>query len=176
MSLKLPRVLIPESKIQQRVRELGAEITRDYKGKDLVAICVLKGSYMFFSDLIRAIELPIVCEFIGCSSYGNKFESSGEVKITMDTTEPLKGRHLLIVEDIIDSGNTIDYLISHFKSRKPASIKICSLLLKEEAIKKQISADYIGFKIGNEFVVGYGLDYQSRYRQIPYVGVMDNEV
>lgn len=173
--MKMPRVMIPESKIKERVRELGHEIAADFKGKDTVAICVLKGSYMFYSDLIRQIDLPMTCEFIACSSYGNKFVSSGEVKITLDTTEPLHGKHILIVEDIIDSGLTMDYLINHFKARKPASIKVCTLLHKPEAKKKEVPMDYIGFKIGNEFVVGYGLDYQGRYRQIPYIGVMDGE-
>lgn len=176
MNSKLPRVMIPETKIKQRIAELGSEISADYKGKDVIAICVLKGSYMFFADLIRKVDLPIHCEFISVSSYGNKTTSSGEVKITLDTTEPLSGKHVIIVEDIVDSGLTVQYLLNHFKARKPASLKICSLLFKPDALKNDVSLDYIGFKIANEFVVGYGLDYMGRYRQVPYIGVLDNEV
>jgi hypoxanthine phosphoribosyltransferase len=171
----LPRVLIPESKIKQRIQELSTEIAFDYRGKEVTAICVLKGSFIFFADLIRQIDLPMSCEFMGVSSYGNKMVSSGEVKITLDLTEPLNGKHVIIIEDIIDSGLTMQYLINNLKTRKPASLKVCSLLLKPDSLKADIPVDYVGFKLGKEFVVGYGLDHASRFRQLPYIGVVENE-
>ncbi len=174
-SINYPRVLIPETKIKQRIQELAQEIAYDYKGKELTAICVLKGSYIFFADLVRKMELPISCEFIGMSSYGQRTTSSGEVKITLDMTEPVAGKHLLIVEDIVDSGLTMQYMLGLLKARKPASIKVCTLLLKPESMKTEVQMDYVGFKIGNDFVVGYGLDFQGKYRQVPYIGVLDHE-
>lgn len=175
MALTLPRVLIPETKIRQRILELAQDITMDYRGKEVTAVCVLKGSFIFFADLIRHIDLPMNCEFMGVSSYGSKTVSSGEVKITLDAHEPLQGKHVLIVEDIVDSGLTMQYLLSTLKSRRPASLKVCSLLVKPESVKNEVTVDYTGFKIGNEFVVGYGLDYAGKYRQIPYIGVLENE-
>jgi len=174
-SLHHPRVLIPETKIKQRIKELANEISYDLRGKDVTAVCILKGSYMFFADLIREMDLPLSCEFMGVSSYGNKTSSSGEVKITLDMTEPVNGKHVLLIEDIVDTGLTMQYLINTLKVRNPASIKTCSLLMKPESLQCKVNIDYTGFNIGKEFVVGYGLDYQGRYRQIPYIGVMDNE-
>lgn len=171
----LPRVLIPETKIKQRIQDLATEISFDYRGKDVTAICVLKGSFIFFADLIRAIDLPLACEFMGVSSYGNKTVSSGEVKVTLDMTEPLAGKHVVIIEDIVDTGLTMQYLITALKARKPASLKICSLLVKPESMKADIEIDYVGFKLGNEFVVGYGLDHGGRFRHLPYIGVVENE-
>lgn len=171
----LPRVLIPEIKIKQRIQDMAAEISFDYRGKDVTAICVLKGSFIFFADLIRQIDLPLQCEFMGLSSYGNKTVSSGEVKVTLDMTEPLSGKHVVIVEDIVDTGLSMQYLVSSLKARKPASLKICSLLVKPESMKADIEIDYVGFKLGSEFVVGYGLDHAGRYRQLPYIGVIENE-
>ena len=173
MSIVLPRVMIPEYKIKSRLQELANEIAYDYRGKELTAICVLKGSYMFFADLIRLMDIPMSCEFMGLSSYGGRTSTSGEVKITLDLTEPVSGKHLLIVEDIVDTGLTMQYLLNQLKARKPASVKICTLLHKPEAKKVDVDLDYVGFKIKNEFVVGYGLDFDGRYRQIPYVGVLD---
>jgi hypoxanthine phosphoribosyltransferase len=175
MAISMPRVLIPESKIRQRVVELAQEISHDYRGKDVTAICVLKGSFVFFADLIRMLDLQISCEFLGLSSYGGGTVSSGEVKMTMDTHEPLHGRHVLVVEDIVDSGLTMQYLMNNLKGRRPASLKSCAFLLKPDSVKNHVEVDYTGFKIGNEFVVGYGLDYAGKYRQIPYVGVLENE-
>ncbi|MBI3555919.1 MAG: hypoxanthine phosphoribosyltransferase [Deltaproteobacteria bacterium] len=173
--LTLPRVLIPESKIKQRIQDLATEITFDYRGKELTVICVLKGSFIFFADLIRQIDLPISCEFMGVSSYGNKTASSGEVKMTLDMTEPLNGKHVIIVEDIVDTGLTMQYLVNNLKARKPASLKICSMLVKPESLKCDVEIDYVGFKLGKEFVVGYGLDHAGRFRQLPYIGIVENE-
>lgn len=175
-ALELPKVLIPESKIKQRIQDLGAEISFDFRGKEVVALSILKGSFIFFADLIRSIDLPLSCEFMGVSSYGNKTTSSGEVKVTLDLTEPIQGKHVLIVEDIVDTGLTMQYLINTLKSRKPASIRICSLLYKPDSMKTEIDIDYIGFKLAKEFVVGYGLDYAGRFRHLPYIGVIENEV
>src|SRR4051812_1764046 len=140
--MMLPRVLIPETKIKQRIQDLATEIAFDYRGKEVVAICVLKGSFIFFSDLIRAIDLPMSCEFMGVSSYGNKTTSSGEVKVTLDMTEPLSGKHVVVIEDIVDTGLTMQYLLNNLRSRKPASLKVCSLLLKPETMKVDLDIDY----------------------------------
>jgi hypoxanthine phosphoribosyltransferase len=173
--MREPKVLISEVKIRNRVRDLAQEITHDYKGKDLVVICVLKGSFIFFADLIRQIDLPIHCEFMGLSSYGGGTHSTGEVKITLDLTEVVNGKHVLIVEDIVDSGLTVQYLMATLKTRRPASIRTAALLMKPDSIKSDVDVDYVGFEIGNEFVIGYGLDYAGRYRQLPFVGVLDQQ-
>lgn len=170
-----PKVLIPEAKIKSRIRELASEIEFDFRGKEITAICVLRGSFIFFADLIRQIDLPLSCEFMGLSSYGNKTTSSGEVKLTLDLTEPLQGKNVIIIEDIVDTGLTMQYLVNHLKTRKPAMIRTCALLSKPEALKCDIDVDYTGFKLGKEFVVGYGLDHAGRYRQLPYIGVLENE-
>lgn len=171
----LPRVLIPEIKIKQKIQDLATEIAFDYRGKEVTAVCVLKGSFIFFADLIRQIDLPMACEFMGLSSYGNKTVSSGEVKVTLDLTEPLAGKHVIIFEDIVDTGLTMQYLVNTLKARKPASLKVCSLLVKPESMKCDIEIDYVGFKLGKEFVVGYGLDHAGRFRHLPYVGVVEND-
>jgi hypoxanthine phosphoribosyltransferase len=173
--LTLPRVLIPEIKIKQRIQDLATEIAFDYRGKEITAISILKGSFIFFADLIRQIDLPMHCEFMGVSSYGGKMVSSGEVKMTLDITEPLAGRHVIIIEDIVDSGLTLQYLFNTLKQRKPASIKVCSLLVKPDNLRCDVEIDYVGFRLGKEFVVGYGLDHAGRHRQLPYVGVIENE-
>ncbi len=167
-------ILIPEIKLQQRVRELGHEINQEYKGKEVVAICVLKGSFIFFSDLIRQIDLPMTCEFLGLSSYGSKMVSSGEVKLTLDLGEPIEGKHVLIIEDIVDTGLTLAYIQEMLRARKPASIKSCALLMKPDCLQKEVDLDYIGFKIGREFVVGYGIDYAGKYRGLPYIGYIQH--
>ncbi len=166
--------LISEKDIQKKVQELGAEITKLAKKTDLVVVCVLKGSFVFYSDLIRAIDADIRCEFLGVSSYGNGMKTSGEVKLTMDLTSSIEGKDVLLVEDIVDTGLTMDYLIRMLKSRKPKSVLTSTLLLKPDALKTKVDLDYIGFKIGNEFVVGYGLDYQGFYRNLPYVARVNN--
>ena len=168
-------VLISERKIQDKVAELAGRINRDYAGKEIVAICVLKGSFIFFSDLIRQLELPMTCEFLGCSSYANEKVSSGEVKITLDINEPLEDKHVILVEDIVDSGLTMNYLLSSLRARRPASVKSCVLLFKPQMLKCELEIDYVGFNIGNEFVVGYGLDYAEKFRSLPYIGTLENE-
>src|SRR6478736_4885152 len=154
-----PRILIPEVKLQARIAEIAHEISHDYRGREVVAICILKGSFIFFSDVIRHLDVPLTCEFLSVSSYGDKMVSSGEVKVTLDVHEPLEGKHVIVFEDIVDSGLTLNYIMNMLKMRKPASIKSCSLLMKHDALKTEVNVDYLGFKIGNEFVVGFGLDY-----------------
>ena len=173
-STKQPKILIPEVKLQARLAELAEEINLDYRGKEIVAVCVLKGSFVFFSDLIRKLDMPMTCEFLGVSSYGNKMVSSGEVKITLDINEPLENKHVIIFDDIIDSGLTLSYLLNSFHARKPASVKSCCLLSKPECLKTDVAADYVGFKIGNEFVVGYGIDYAGQFRGLPYIGYIEH--
>jgi hypoxanthine phosphoribosyltransferase len=168
------KILIPDVRLQQRVQELAQEINHDFQGKDVVCICILKGSFIFFSDLIRHIDLQMSCEFLGVSSYGNKMVSSGEVKITLDINDPLEGKHVIVVEDIVDSGLTLSYIMNALKARKPASLKSCSLLLKPGSLKNDVEVDYIGFKIGSEFVVGYGIDFAGKYRGLPYVGYLEH--
>lgn len=168
-----PKILIPEVKIKERIAELGREITTDYAGQEVVAICVLKSSFIFFSDLLRSLALPITCEFLGVSSYGDRRVSSGEVKVTLDINEPLEGKHVLIVEDIVDSGLTLSYLQSNLRARKPASLKTCALLMKPDSMKMEVPVDYVGFKIGSEFVIGYGMDYAGKYRGLPFIGYFE---
>ena len=167
--------LISAKKIESRIQELGAEISKAYAGKELTVICVLKGSFIFCADLVRAISVPVKCEFISCSSYGNAKTSSGEVKLALDISTPLDGKHVLIVEDIVDSGLTLKYIRELFAVRNPASIACVALLEKPEAIKVDVKVEYHGFQIGNEFVVGYGLDYAQKYRELPYIGVLGSD-
>lgn len=170
-----PKILVPEVRIQARIQEMAQEINRDFQGKEITAICILKGSFIFFSDIIRSIETPLTCEFLGVSSYGNKMVSSGEVKVTLDINEPLENRHVIVFEDIVDSGLTLSYILNSLRARKPASLKSCSLLMKPESLKTKVEVDYVGFKIGNEFVVGYGIDYAGKYRGLPYIGYLEQE-
>jgi hypoxanthine phosphoribosyltransferase len=167
--------LVSTAKIQARIAELGKEISQKYAGRELTVICVLKGSFIFCADLVRAITVPVKCEFISCSSYGNAKTSSGEVHLALDITTPLDGKHVLIVEDIVDSGLTLKYIRELFAVRNPASIACVALLQKPEALKVDVKVEHVGFKIGNEFVVGYGLDYAQNYREIPYIGVLGPE-
>lgn len=163
-------VLHSEAEIRARVAELGKRISRDYAGKELTVIGVLKGSFIFMADLVRAITIPVSCEFLSVSSYGNAVRSSGEVKLNLDIAEPLAGKHILIVEDIIDSGLTLQFLIELLSVRHPASLKVCALLDKPAARKSAAKVDYVGFAIRDEFVVGYGLDYAQKFRELPYIG------
>ncbi|MBF0104677.1 MAG: hypoxanthine phosphoribosyltransferase [Deltaproteobacteria bacterium] len=171
--IKTPRFLLSEDEIKGRIKIMADEINHDYQGKDVTAICILKGGMVFFTDLIRFLKMPLRCEFLATSSYGNDKKSSGEVKLTMDTKYPLEGKHVLVVEDIVDSGLTLSYILALLKARNPASVKLCSLLFKPASLKRDLTVDYVGFKIGNEFVVGYGLDYAGLYRNLPYVGVLE---
>jgi len=165
-------VLIEEQKLQARVRELGAELTRDYRGKDLTLLGVLKGSIFFVTDLARAIDLPLTVEMLGVSSYQGGTETTGEVRITSDVTKPMAGKHVLVVEDIIDTGLTMKFLLDNLRARQPASLKVCSLLEKPARARTKIDIDYRGFVIDDVFVVGYGLDFAERYRNLPFIGVM----
>ncbi len=165
-------VLIPADKIRERIREMGQQIASDYAGRRPELICVLKGAMIFLSDLARAIDLNLTFDYIAVSSYGKEKSSSGEVKIVKDLDEPLQGRDIILVEDILDTGLTLSYLVNSFKARGATSIKIATLLNKPERRKVEVHADYIGFDIPDEFVVGYGLDYAERYRNLPYIGVV----
>lgn len=169
-------VLQTEEELKARVAALGAQITADYAGKEPVVISVLRGSYIFMADLTRNIDLPCTVDFMSVSSYGGGTASSGQVKILKDLSESIEGRDLIIVEDILDSGNTLYYLRDVLLARKPASVRICALLDKPERRTKDIKADYVGFNIPNAFVVGYGLDYAERYRNLPYIGILKPEV
>ena len=168
-------ILIPEVKIQSRVRELATRINSDYAGKELTVICVLRGSFVFMSDLVRFIDVPLSCEFLGLSSYGNEKTSSGQVKVTLDLNDSIEGKHVLVIEDIIDTGTTLEFLRQNLASRKPASIKVATFLLKPEKLKVPVQLDYVGFEVANEFVIGYGLDHAEKFRGLPYIGFMKNE-
>jgi hypoxanthine phosphoribosyltransferase len=169
-------VLITYEQIRQQTEELGRQITEDYEGKDLLLICVLKGGLMFLADLMREIHLPVEIDFMAVSSYGDATESSGVVRILMDLDQNVQGRHVLIVEDIIDTGRTLKYIIDNLRTRGPASIKVCTLLNKPSRRVLDIPLDYVGFTIPDRFVVGYGLDYGQIYRNLPFIGVLKPEL
>lgn len=164
---------LTEEQIQKKVSDLGKTLTDKFKNKEVVAICVLKGSFMFYSDLIRSIETDVQCEFFGVASYTGA-SSSGEVKVTLDLAKPIEGKHVLLVEDIVDTGITMNYLRNAILTRLPASLTTVALLEKPEALKVPCHLDHVGFKISNEFVVGYGLDYEGYYRNLPYIGQVQN--
>jgi hypoxanthine phosphoribosyltransferase len=165
-------VLIEEPVLQQRIRELGEEISGDYAGRDLLLVGVLKGAVFFLSDLMRHIDVPCEVDFMAVASYGSATDSSGVVRILKDLDVALEGRHVLIVEDIVDSGLTLQYLLRSLGARNPASIEVCALLTKPERRKVALEPRYVGFEIPNRFVVGYGLDHLERYRNLPYVAVL----
>lgn len=171
--MKAGRVLISEEEIAAKIQEMGAQITRDYQGKDLLMVAVLKGAFIVMADLARAIDLPVEFDFMAVSSYGAATQTSGVVRILKDLDQEIAGRDVLIVEDIIDSGLTLNYLLKSLKVRRPASIEVAALLVKEGLQSVPIDVKYTGFKIGPEFVVGYGLDYAGKYRNVPYVGVLE---
>ncbi len=166
-------ILVSEEELDARIRELGAELSRDYEGKDLVLLGILKGAVLFLSDLLRQIEVPAEVDFMAVASYGDATKSSGVVQILKDLEGPIEGRDVLIVEDIVDTGLTLRYLLETIQSRGPRSLEVCALLVKTEARIVEVPVKYVGFEIPNEFVVGYGLDYQQRYRGLPYVGVLN---
>lgn len=168
-------VLIDEKKVDQRIEEIGREISKAYEGKCVHMICVLKGSVFFACELAKRITVPVSLDFMSVSSYGNDTKSSGVVKIVKDLDEPLEGKDVLIVEDIIDSGRTLSYLIEILKQRNPASLQLCTLLDKPDRRVKEVKVDYTCFEIPDEFVVGYGLDYAQKYRNLPYIGVVEPE-
>ena len=166
-------MLVEPDALQQRVRELGAEISSDYAGRDLIQVCVLKGAVFFLSDLMRHIAVPCEVDFMAVASYGSATDSSGVVRILKDLDVALESRHVLIVEDIVDSGLTLQYLLRSLGARNPASIEVCALLTKPERRKVELEPRYVGFEIPNCFVVGYGLDHSERYRNLPYVAVLE---
>lgn len=167
-------VLISEERIRERIKELGAQITRDYAGKNPLLIGVLKGACFFLSDLLRAVDTRISIEFMAISSYGSSTRTSGEVRIMKDLDVPIEGRDILVVEDIVDTGLTLSYLLANLESRGAASVKLAALLDKFERREKEVKIDYLGFQIPDEFVVGYGLDFAERYRNLPFIAVLKN--
>jgi len=165
--------IITQADMHKRIRELGSRISEDYEGKALTLVGVLKGAFAFYADLVRAIHLPLTVDFLVVSSYGTKSKTSGRIKIISDLTTDIKGRDVLLVEDIVDSGMTLSFLKKKLMSRHPQSVKVCALLDKPERRKADVVLDYVGFSIPNKYVVGYGLDYQDKYRNLPYIAVLD---
>ena len=172
----IQEVLFSEEQLKKRVQEIAGEIQRDYAGKEIMLISVLRGSFIFMADLCRAIDLPCTLDFMAVSSYGKGTSSIGQVQITKDLSEDISGRHIIVVEDILDSGNTLSYLLKILQHRHPASIRLCTLLDKPERRVKPVELHYCGFTIPDAFVVGYGLDYAERYRNLPYIGILKPEV
>lgn len=168
-------VYISEERIRAKVAELGERITEDYRGQDLFVVAVLRGAIFFAVDLVRHIDLPLVLDFVQISSYGDGTESNGRAKITRELDLSIKGKDVLVVEDIVDTRHTLFNLLSFLKSKFPRSLKVCTLLDKRERMEKEIPLDYVGFPIENKFVIGYGLDYAQRYRNLPFVGVIRQE-
>ncbi|MBL8075882.1 MAG: hypoxanthine phosphoribosyltransferase [Nitrospira sp.] len=167
------RPIITQEQMRGRIRELGRQISTDYAGKDLVLVGVLKGAYAFFADLARAIRIPVRVDFIVVTSYGTGSKTSGKVKLVTELTEQIKNKDVLLVEDIVDSGLTVQYLMKALGKRKPRSINVCTLLSKPERRVVDVHVQYIGFKIPDLYVIGYGLDYQQKYRNLPYLAVLD---
>lgn len=166
--------LIAEDQIQKRVSEIASKLSKQFQGKELVAVGVLKGSFLFYADLIRAMDIDLFCDFCGTSSYGDSASSSGEVKITLDLQTSVKGKHVLLIEDIVDTGLTMNFLKKHLESKGAKSITTAALLFKPDSLKEKCPIDHVGFEVGNDFVVGYGLDYQGYFRQLPYVARVEN--
>ena len=180
VSMELERdvseILIDEDALQRRIAELGEEISQDYGGRDLLLIGVLKGAVFFMADLMRRLTVPCEIDFMAISSYGGQTDSSGVVRILKDLDMNIKGRHVLVVEDIIDSGLTLSYLMRNLRSREPASLEICALMTKPARREIEVPVRYVGFEIPNRFVIGYGLDFDERYRNLPYVGVLNADL
>lgn len=167
------RPIVTQEEMRARIRELGRQITADYADKDLILVGILKGAYAFYADLARAIRIPLRVDFLVVTSYESKGSTSGKVKMMGDLTEEIAGRDVLLVEDIVDSGLTVKYLTQTLSKRKPKSIRVCTLLSKPERRKVNVPVHYVGFEIPNKYVVGYGLDYQQKYRNLPYLAVLD---
>jgi len=176
MNCDISAVLFDEYKIQTRIREIGMEISNEYKGKTPVMIGILKGGFMFMADLVRAITIPIEIDFLAISSYGAGTSSSGVVKIRKDIDIDINGRDVIVVEDIVDSGLSLEYIKDYLWQHKPSSLRTCVLLDKPEAHKLEVTFDFVGFNVKNEFVVGYGLDFAERYRNLPYIGILKEEL
>lgn len=172
----IQEILFTEEQLKTRVQEIAQEIQRDYEGKEIMLISVLRDSFIFMADLCRAIDLPCTLDFMSVSSYGSGTTSSGQVQITKDLSEDITGRHIIVVEDILDSGNTLSYLLKILEHRHPASIRLCTLLDKPDRRVKPVKVHYSGFTIPDAFVVGYGLDYAEKYRNLPYIGIVKPEV
>lgn len=172
----IAEVLIDETSIAAKVRELGGRIADDYRGKDLVLVSILKGALPFLADLMRQIPIPLALDFMEVSSYGRETDSSGIVRILKDLANPIDGRHVVVVEDVLDTGQTLAFVLEHLHSQQPASVRICTLLDKPARRIVPIEVDYRGFEIPDKFVVGYGLDYAERYRNLPFIGVLKPEV
>jgi hypoxanthine phosphoribosyltransferase len=169
---QLGETLVEAEALQRRVRELGREVSRDYLGRDLLLVCVLKGAVFFASDLMRQLDVPCELDFMAVASYGSATDSSGVVRILKDLDAPIEGRHVLIVEDIVDSGLTLQYLLRSLGARNPASVEVCALLTKPERRKVDLPVKYVGFEIADCFAIGYGLDHGERYRNLPYVAAL----
>lgn len=175
MDRDIQKVLISEDQIKERIRQMGEQITEDYRDGSLVMVGILRGAVIFYGDLAKAIKIHLNMDFMAVSSYGSGTKSSGVVRIIHDLEENIEGKDVLIVEDIIDTGLTLHYLIKNLKSRKPRSVKICCLLDKPSRRKSPVKPDYVGYEVPDEFVVGYGLDYNEKYRNLPYIGVLKPE-
>lgn len=172
MSEKI-RVLLSEDEVDKRIQELGDAISKDYAGREVHLICILKGGVFFACELAKRIKVPVSLDFMSVSSYGNDTESSGVVRIVKDLDESIDGKDVLVLEDIIDTGRTLSYLLENLRSRKPESLKLCTLLDKPERRLVDVTVDYTGFEIPDEFIVGYGLDYAQKYRNLPYIGIVE---
>jgi hypoxanthine phosphoribosyltransferase len=175
MHKNLSEILLTKEQIEKRIKEIASEITRDYEGKDIFLIGILKGCFVFLSDLVKNVKLDTNIDFMMVSSYEGK-QSSGIVRILLDLRQPIEGKDVILVEDIVDTGLTINYLLKTLKTRKPKSIEVCTLLNKPSCRKVNVTLKYVGFDIPNKFVVGYGLDYNEYYRNLPYIGVLKDEV
>lgn len=169
------KVLLSEEEVDERIRELGEQISRDYEGKEIHMVCVLKGGTFFMCELAKRITVPVSLDFMSVSSYGSGTESSGIIKIVKDLDEPLEGKDVIVVEDIIDSGRTLSHLLKLLGERKPSSLRLCTLLDKPDRRVIDVDIDYTGFAIPDEFIVGYGLDYAQKYRNLPYIGIVEFE-
>ena len=176
LSAAVSEILIDEETLHGRIAELGAQISDDYRGQDLLLIGVLKGAIFFMADLMRSIDIPCEVDFMAISSYGAGIDSSGVVRILKDLDVSIEGRNVLVVEDIIDSGLTLSYLLRNLEAREPASLEVCALLTKPERRENDVACRYVGFEIPNRFVIGYGLDFAERYRNLPFVGVLRDEL
>lgn len=169
------KILLSEEEVDAKIKEIGEQISKDYEGRQVHLVCVLKGGSFFMCELAKRITVPVSLDFMSVSSYGSDTKSSGVVRIVKDLDEPLKGKDVIVVEDIVDSGHTLSYLLEMLKNREPASLRLCTLLDKPERRVADVHVDYTGFQIPDEFVVGYGLDYDQKYRNLPYIGVVEFE-
>ncbi len=176
MNKDIERIAFTADEIHEKVKEIATQLNEHYKGEEVIFVCVLKGSLPFYADLVREVDFPVTFDMVCVSSYGSSATSSGTLKIKLDSGVSYENKHVLIIEDILDTGNTLYNLIDHFKDKKPKSMKLCCLLDKSSRRLRDIEADFCGFEIPDEFVVGYGLDYAEKYRELPYIGVLKPEV